>query len=56
MPNDPNTNPGGDGEVIEATPASAGQKTGHIRWVLAISLTLAIAGVLLVWIVTHLGR
>lgn len=53
MANDPNLNPGGDGETIRVTAASAGQKTGHIRWVLAIGTVLAIAGILIVWLTSH---
>ena len=56
MENDPKANPGGDGESIDVTSASGGQKTGHMRWVLAVGTILAIAGVLGVWFVTHLGR
>ena len=50
MENDPKLNPGGDGETIEVTAASGGQKTGHIRWVLAISTVLAIVAILIVWV------
>jgi hypothetical protein len=53
MANNPNSNPGGDGETIQATAASAGQKTGHIRWVLGIGTVLAIAGVLISWLMSH---
>ncbi len=53
MANDPNTNPGGDGETVEVTAASGGQKTGHIRWVLGVSSVLAAIGLLLVWLVMH---
>ncbi len=52
MANDPNTNPGGDGETIEATPASGGQKTGHMRWVLGVGIVLIIAAMLIAWIVS----
>lgn len=44
--NDPNINPAGDGERIDAERASQGQKTGHIRWVLAIGTLLVIVGFL----------
>jgi hypothetical protein len=40
--------PGGDGETIEVTDASGGQKTGHIRWVLVISTVVAVLGLLIV--------
>ncbi|MBB3893378.1 hypothetical protein GGQ61_004122 [Phenylobacterium haematophilum] len=50
MANNPDTNPAGDGETIRAEDASAGQKTGHMRWVLAISAMLAIAALLVVWL------
>ena len=54
MANDQKSNPAGSGEKITVTSASAGQKTGHIRWVLAIGTTLAIVGMLLVWtLATH---
>jgi hypothetical protein len=53
MANDPNSNPGGDGETIRVTAASAGQKTGHIRWVLGIGTLLAIVGIVGVWLVSH---
>ena len=53
MANNSNTNPGGDGETIRTTEARAGQKTGHIRWVLAIGTILAIAGMLAVWFASH---
>jgi hypothetical protein len=56
MGNDPKANPAGDGETIEVTAASGGQKTGHIRWVLGIGTVAAIAGMVAVWLVTHLGR
>ena len=52
MGNDPELNPAGDGETISVTDASAGQKTGHIRWVLAIGTVLAIAAVMIIWLVT----
>lgn len=52
MANDPELNPAGDGETIEVTAASGGQKTGHIRWVLAIGTALAVGGVLAVWYVS----
>lgn len=51
MTNDPKTNPGGDGETIAVSSASGGQKTGHIRWVLAIGTILAIIGVVTVWMI-----
>jgi hypothetical protein len=53
MTNDPKLNPGGDGESIEATAASGGQKTGHIRWVLGIGTALAVIGMLIVWLTSH---
>jgi hypothetical protein len=53
MENDPKLNPGGDGESIESTDASGGQKTGHIRWVLRIGTVLAVVGVLIIWLLTH---
>jgi hypothetical protein len=53
MANDPNSNPGGDGETIRAAAASGGQKTGHIRWVLGIGTLLAIAGILAIWLTSH---
>jgi hypothetical protein len=52
MANDPNTNPGGDGETIAATSASGGQKTGHIRWVLGIGVVLAVAAMAIAWFLT----
>lgn len=55
MANDPNLNPAGDGETIEVTAASGGQKTGHIRWVLVIGTVLAIAGIVIVWLVSSAG-
>lgn len=55
MANDPNLNPAGDGETIEVTAASGGQKTGHIRWVLGIGTVLAIAGIAIVWLVSSAG-
>jgi hypothetical protein len=51
MTNDPNRNPGGDGETISASAASAGQKTGHIRWVLRIGTVLAIIGMAVAWMI-----
>jgi hypothetical protein len=53
MENDPKLNPGGDGESIEVTDASGGQKTGHIRWVLRIGTALAVVGVLIIWLLSH---
>lgn len=47
MANDPNLNPSGDGETIGVEEASAGQKTGHMRWVLAIGTVVALLGVVL---------
>ena len=55
MTNDPNLNPAGDGEAIEVTAASGGQKTGHIRWVLGIGTVLAIAGIAIVWLMSSAG-
>lgn len=51
MKNDPNLNPGGDGETLNATEASAGQKTGHMRWVLSIGTVLALGGMVVAWLV-----
>jgi hypothetical protein len=53
MTNNPKLNPGGDGETIQVTAASGGQKTGHIRWVLGIGTVLAIAGIVVVWLMSH---
>ena len=53
MANDPKLNPGGDGETIEATAASAGQKTGHIRWVLGIGIALAVGAMAIVWLMSQ---
>jgi hypothetical protein len=53
MGNDPKLNPGGDGETIGVTAASAGQRTGHIRWVLGIGTALAVAGMVIVWLMSH---
>ena len=54
MENNPDTNPGGDGQTIGETAADAGQKTGHMRWVLRIGTVLAILGIAAVWIIgTH---
>jgi len=53
MANDPKLNPGGDGETIEVTAASGGQKTGHIRWVLGIGTVLAALGIVIVWLTSH---
>jgi hypothetical protein len=53
MANDPRMNPGGDGETIHTTDASGGQKTGHIRWVLGVGTVLAIAAMVLVWMLNH---
>ena len=53
MANNPKLNPGGDGETIQVTAASGGQKTGHIRWVLGIGTILAIAGLVVVWLASH---
>ena len=55
MENNPDLNPGGDGETIGVTEASGGQKTGHIRWVLAIGTLLAIAGMVIVWMLSAGG-
>jgi hypothetical protein len=46
-------NPGGDGEQISVTDASQGQKTGHIRWVLAIGFALAVVVLFVVWLVVQ---
>ena len=53
MANDPDTNPAGDGEVISVTAASGGQKTGHIRWVLVISTVLAVAAMVVAWLLSR---
>jgi hypothetical protein len=53
MGNDPKSNPGGEGETIGVTAASAGQKTGHIRWVLAIGTALAAVGFVVAWLLIH---
>lgn len=53
MANDPNTNPAGDGEHISVTAASGGQKTGHIRWVLAIGTVLAVVAMIVVWLLSR---
>jgi hypothetical protein len=53
MGNDPKLNPGGNSETIGVTAASAGQKTGRIRWVLAIGTALAVAGMAIVWLIIH---
>ncbi len=53
MTNDPNVNPSGDGETIGVEDASAGQKTGHIRWVLGIGTVLALAGMAFVLFLNH---
>jgi hypothetical protein len=55
MANDPKLNPAGDGETIEVTAASGGQKTGHIRWVLGIGTLLAIAGLGAAWLMSSAG-
>jgi hypothetical protein len=47
----PDLNPGGDAETIDATDASQGQKTGHVRWMLIIGSALAVIGVAVVWAV-----
>ena len=44
------SNTAGDGVHIGETEASQGQKTGHIRWVLRISVALAIAALAGAWI------
>lgn len=51
MANDPKLNPGGDGETVEVTAASGGQKTGHMRWVLGIGTALALVGIVAAWLV-----
>lgn len=53
MENNPKTNPGGDGETIQATEASGGRKTGHIRWVLGISTVLALVAVFFIAFVSR---
>lgn len=53
MANDPDTNPAGDGQHISVTAASGGQKTGHIRWVLAIGTVLAVVGMIVVWLLSR---
>jgi hypothetical protein len=44
------TNDAGAGVVISETPASQGQKTGHIRWVLRLSVVLAVLAMAAVWL------
>ena len=51
MQNDPAANPGGDGETIEVTDARGGQKTGHMRWVLGVSIVLAVLAMIGAWLV-----
>ncbi len=53
MGNNPKLNPGGDGETINATDASGGQKTRHIRWVLGIGTVLAVVGMVIVWLMSR---
>lgn len=50
MQNDPEANPGGDGETIQATDARGAQKTGHMRWVLGVSTVLAALAVIGAWL------
>jgi hypothetical protein len=52
MSNDPISNPGGDGERIDVSSASQGQKTGHIRWVLGIGTVLVIVGFIAAYALT----
>jgi hypothetical protein len=51
MQNDPEANPGGDGETIEATDARGAQKTAYMRWVLGVSVVLAVLAVIGAWLV-----
>lgn len=51
MGNNPEQNPGGDGETIEVTAASGGEKASHMGWVLGIGTALSIAGMLLAWFI-----
>jgi hypothetical protein len=44
------TNAAGDGVVTSETEASQGQKTGHIRWVLRLSVVLAVLAMAGVWL------
>jgi len=44
----------GDEVHIDDTEASAGTKTGHMRWVLGIGLVLAVAAMSAVWIIPAL--
>ena len=53
MANDPKLNPGGDGETIEVTAASGGQKNTGLRWVLGIGTALAVIGILIAWLTSH---
>lgn len=53
MGNDPKLNPGGDGETINPTDASGGQKTRHMRWVLGIGTVLAVVGMVIVWLMSR---
>ena len=50
MQNDPEANPGGDGETIQATDARGGQKAGHMRWVLGVSTVLAVLAMIGAWL------
>ena len=51
MENNPNVNPGGDGETIEVTDARGAQKTGYMRWVLVISTVLGLAATMIAWFI-----
>lgn len=51
MANNPNLNPGGDGETIEVTAASGGQQRSHMGWVLGIGTVLSIAGMVIAWFI-----
>ncbi len=51
MENNPNVNPGGDGETIEVTDARGAQKTGYMRWVLMISTVLGLAATMIAWFI-----
>ena len=41
----------GDEIHIDETDASAGQKTGHMRWVLGLGLLIAVAAMSVAWII-----
>ncbi|WP_211277353.1 hypothetical protein [Erythrobacter donghaensis] len=41
---------------IDETDAKAGSTTGHVRWVLAISVSLAIVALTLIWVTGALSQ